>query len=106
MLNIQKMMQQAQEVQGKLAELQEKLKEIEVQGESGGGLVKVLMTCGGKVLRVDVDPSVLTGDKEMLEDLVAAAVNNAGEAKDKRIQEETEQMMSGLGLPEGTQLPF
>lgn len=107
MINIQKMMQQAQQVQFKLQEIQEKLKDIDVTGESGGGLVQVIMSCAGVIRNVSVDPSLLTPEnKEMLEDLIAAAVNSAGDAKDARVQEETRKLMKEMGLPEGGQLPF
>ncbi len=106
MMNFQKMMQQAQDMQHKLQEMQEKLKEIEIHGEAGGGLVKVTMTCAGSMRRIDIDPSLIDpADKETLEDLVTAAVNNASEVKDARIQEETQKMMGGLDLPEGIGLP-
>lgn len=107
MMNIQKMMQQAQEVQFKLQEMQEKLKDILVSGESGGGLVKVSMTCAGIVKSIDIQPNIIDpSDKETLEDLVIAAVNNAGEARDAKVQGETQKMMKELGLPAGAQLPF
>lgn len=107
MINIQKMMQQAQEVQFKLQEMQEKLKDIDVAGESGGGLVKVVMSCAGVVRSIDINPSIIdAGDKETMEDLIVAAINNAGENRDAKVQEETKKMMGGMGLPEGTQLPF
>lgn len=105
MINIQKMMQQAQQVQFKMQELQEKLKDLDVIGEAGGGLVKVVMTGDGRLKGVDIDPSAME-DKETLEDLIVAAVNNAAEAKEALIQDETKKMMEGMGLPEDTQLPF
>lgn len=105
MLNFQKMMQQAQQMQFKLQEMQEKLADIEVDGQSGGGMVKVRMTCKGDVRALDIDPSLL-GDKETLEDLIIAAFNNAHEAKEERIKQETAQMMQSMGLPAGAQLPF
>ncbi len=107
MINIQKMMQQAQQVQQKLQEVQEKIKDIDVSGVSGGGLVKVVMSCAGVVRSIKIDPSVLgAGNQEMLEDLVIAAVNNAGEAKDERIKDETRIMLESMGLPGDTQVPF
>ncbi len=107
MINIQKMMQQAQQVQQRLEEIQEKLKDIDVQGESGGGLVRVVMSCAAVLKTVSIDPSLLnTQSKEMLEDLIAAAANSAGEAKDERIKEETQKMMQTLGLDTNTKLPF
>ena len=107
MINVQKMMQQAQMVQQKLQEMQEKFRDIDVTGESGGGMVKVTMNCVGDVRGISIDPSVITpDDKETLEDLIIAAVNNAGDAKESRIQSETAEMMKSMGLPEGTELPF
>jgi hypothetical protein len=99
MMNFQKMMKQAQEMQFRLQEMQEKLADIEINGEAGGGLVKITMTCAGKVTRVDIDDSLMETDKETLEDLIAAAYNTANEAKDEKIKTETAQMMEGLGLP-------
>lgn len=110
MINIQKMMQQAQQVQFKLQEMQEKFKDLEVQGESGGGLVKITMNCVGEMRKLDIDPSLLSSDdKETLEDLIIAAVNNASDAKDERVQSETKKMMADMGLPEDAAaggLPF
>lgn len=106
MMNIQKMMQQAQEMQFKMQEAQEKFKEVIVEGQSGGGLVKVTMSCVGEVKSLDIDPSLLNADgKEEAEDLIIAAVNNAAEAKDQRIADETRRMMEAMGLPGDTQLP-
>lgn len=100
MIDVQKMMKQAQEVQFKLQEMQEKLKDIDVEGEAGGGLVKVVMSCAGVVRSIDINPSIITADdKETMEDLVVAAINNAGENKDAKIQSETQAMMQGMGLP-------
>lgn len=107
MINVQKMMQQAQMVQQKLQEMQEKFRDIEVHGESGGGIVKVTMTCVGEVRAIDIDTSIINPDeKETLEDLIIAALNNAADAKEDRIQKETAAMMREMGLPEGTELPF
>lgn len=104
-MNIQKMMQQAQEMQFKLQELQEQFKDVEVHGEAGGGLVKVLMTCDGRVRNIDIDQSVQE-DKETLEDLIVAAVNTATQAREARVQEETAKAMKELGLPADAKLPF
>jgi len=107
MMNFKNMMQQAQQMQFKLEELQEKMKDIEVEGEAGGGMVKVRMSCGGEVRGIAIDPSVISAeDKETLEDLIVAAMNNANDAKDERIKSETTGLMEGLGLPAGTKLPF
>ncbi len=94
--NISQLMQQAQKVQEDLKKAQEELAELEVTGESGGGLVKVEMNGRHEVRRVSIDPEV-ADDREMVEDLMAAAINDAV----KRIQETTKERMSGLtgGLP-------
>lgn len=107
MINIQKMMQQAQQVQNKIAEMQEKFKDIYVEGESGGGAVKITMSCAGVISALTIDPALINPDeKDMLEDLVMAAMNNVTEAKDARIEEETKKIMSEAGLPSGAKLPF
>lgn len=105
-MNFQQMMKQAQEMQLKIQQMQQKLGDVEVQGESGGGMVKVTMTCSGRLVRISIDNSLMGSDKETLEDLVVAAVNKATEAKDGRIKEETRAMMEGLGLPSDMSLPF
>ncbi len=105
-MDFQKMMKQAQEMQFKLQEVQEKLKDIEVESEAGGGLVKVKMSCSGKVLNIEIDESLMNSDKETLEDLLTAAINNANDTKEERIKSETGAMMKELGLPEGEGLPF
>lgn len=105
-MNFQKMMQQAQQMQFKLQEMQEKLGDIEIEGEAGGGMVKVRMSCKGEVISLDIDPAVISADdKETMEDLIVAAVNNANTAKDERVKAETQAMMESMGLPPGTQLP-
>lgn len=100
MMNFQKMMQQAQEMQFKLQEMQSKFQELEVSGEAGAGMVKVVMNCRGEVKSLEIDPAVMD-DKETLEDLVVAAVNNANAAKDAKVEDETKAMMKDMGLPEG-----
>ncbi len=104
MINFQKMMKQAQEMQFKMQEMQEKMSEVDVAGESGGGMVKVVMNCAGTMKSIEIDPSVMD-DKETLEDLVVAATNNAITMKDAKIKEETQAMMREMGMPEGAQLP-
>lgn len=107
MMNFQKMMQQAQQMQMRMQEMQEKLADLEVEGNSGGGLVKARMTCKGEMLALDIDSTLIAAnDKETLEDLVVAAINNANDAKDERIKAETQAMMEAVGLPPGTQLPI
>ncbi|KAF1020602.1 MAG: Nucleoid-associated protein YbaB [Paracidovorax wautersii] len=98
------LMKQAQAMQDNLKKAQEELALIEVQGESGAGLVKVTMTCKHDVKRVEIDPSLLTDDKDMLEDLVAAAFNAAV----RRAADVEQEKMGKLsaGLPAGMKLPF
>ena len=98
------LMKQAQAMQDNLKKAQEELAHVEVTGESGSGLVKVQMTCKHDVKRVSIDPSLLTDDKDMLEDLVAAAFNDAV----RKAAETSEAKMSKLtaGLPPGLKLPF
>lgn len=109
MMNIQKMMQQAKAMQDKMQVMQEELAQVEVSGESGGGLVKVVITCKGECRSISIDPSLLVADeKEVTEDLIKAALNNAKGKADSRLAEETQKMMSDLGLPAGALggLPF
>jgi DNA-binding YbaB/EbfC family protein len=107
MFDMKNMMQQAQQMQFKMAELQEKFKEIFVDGESGGGMVKVNMACSGDIKSIAIDPAVIDPeDKETLEDLVLAAINSAMKAKEDKVMEETQASMQAMGLPAGTKMPF
>ncbi len=99
------LMKQAQKMQADMQKAQEELANIEVQGQSGGGLVSVTMTCRHDVKRVTIDDSVMD-DKEMLEDLVAAAVNDAVRQVEKTVEERMSGLTSGMGLPGGFKLPF
>ncbi len=99
-MDMQKMMQQAQAMQKRMQQMQEKLGVMEVQGASGGGLVSVTMTCRGEVRRVNIAPEVINpSDKETLEDLVMAAMNMARQNADDTLARETRKMMEELGLP-------
>jgi len=100
------LMKQAQQMQENMKRMQEQLASIEVEGQSGAGMVKVLMTCRHDVKRVTIDPSLLKDDKDMLEDLVAAAFNDAVRRVEATIQEKMGGMTSGLGLPPGFKMPF
>ena len=100
------LMKQAQAMQDNLKKAQEELGNIEVTGESGSGLVKVLMTCKHDVKRVSIDPSLLADDKDMLEDLVAAAFNDAVRRAEQLSQEKMSKLTAGLPLPPGMKLPF
>ncbi len=100
------LMKQAQQMQENMRKVQESLETIEVEGQSGAGLVKVVMTCKHAVKRVSIDPSLLGEDKDMLEDLVAAAFNDAARRADATAQEKMSAFTSGLNLPPGMKLPF
>lgn len=99
------LMKQAQQMQENMKKAQEQLASVEVEGQSGAGMVKVLMTCAHDVRRVTIDASVMD-DKEMLEDLVAAAVNDAMRRAEQLSQERMSGFTAGLNLPPGMKLPF
>ena len=99
------LMKQAQQMQDNMKKMQDSLGSIEVEGQSGAGMVKITMTCKHDVRRVVIDPSVMD-DKEMLEDLVAAAVNDAVRRVESTTQEKMSGFTSGLNLPPGFKLPF
>jgi len=100
------LMKQAQQMQDNMRKMQEQLAQIEVEGQSGAGMVKVVMTCRHDVKRVIIDPSVIGDDKEMLEDLIAAAVNDAVRKVESTSQEKMASVTAGLPLPPGMKLPF
>ena len=104
--NIGQLMKQAQMMQENMRRMQESLATMEVEGQSGAGMVKVQMTCKHEVKRVTVDPSLVGGDREMLEDLVATAFNDAARRVEAAIAEKMGSMTAGLGLPAGFKLPF
>lgn len=104
--SIGKIMQQAQEMQGKMKEAQEELARMEITGESGAGMVKVVMTGKHEVKNVIIDPSALEEDPEFLEDLVAAAINDAVHHVDAVSKEKMSDMTGGMNLPEGMNFPF
>ncbi|AVY94574.1 MULTISPECIES: YbaB/EbfC family nucleoid-associated protein [Microvirgula] len=99
------LMKQAQQMQENMKKAQDELATIEVEGQSGAGMVKITMTCNHDVKRVQIDDSVMD-DKEMLEDLVAAAVNDANRRIDTTTQEKMGGFSQGLNLPAGMKLPF
>ena len=100
------LMKQAQNMQDNMKKAQEQLALIEVEGQSGAGLVKGVMTCKNDVKRVTIDPSLLAEDKDMLEDLVAAAFNDAVRKAEATSQEKMSVLTAGLPLPPGFKLPF
>jgi len=99
-------MKQAQQMQANMQKAQEEMANVEVTGQSGGGMVSVTMTCRHDVKRVSIDDSLIGDDKEMLEDLVAAAVNDAVRQVEKTTQEKMSGLTAGMGLPPGMKLPF
>jgi DNA-binding YbaB/EbfC family protein len=102
-----KMMKQAQEMQGKMAQMQEDLENVMVEGVSGAGLVKATATAKGELKGLDIDPSIFNGDdKEVVEDLILAAIKDAQSKAAAKAQEEMAKMTEGLGLPPGMNLPF
>jgi len=98
------LMKQAQQMQDNMRKVQEQLASIEVEGQAGAGMVKVVMTCKHDVKRVNIDPSLLSDDKDMLEDLVAAAMNDAVRKVDATVQEKMSSVTAGLPLPPGMKL--
>ena len=100
------LMKQAQAMQDNMKKMQDQLATIEVEGQAGAGMVKVLMTCKNDVKRVSIDPSLLGEDKDMLEDLVAAAFNDAARKAEATTNEKMSGMTAGLPLPPGFKLPF
>ena len=100
------LMKQAQRMQAEMQKAQAELASLEVQGEAGGGLVRVVMTCAQQVRSMTIDPSLVSGDREMLEDVVVAAFNDALRKVERTTQERYSGLTSGLGLPGGMKLPF
>ena len=101
-----KLMKQAQEMQANIQKAQEELAKAEFTGQSGGGLVNVTMNGRHDVIKVSIDDSLMNDDKEMLEDLIAAAVNDAVRQVEKTVEEKMSGLTSGMGLPGGFKLPF
>ena len=107
MTNIGNMMKQAQQLQKKMSEAQEKLKSIEVEGISGGGMVKVIVNAKGDIKKIDIDKSIIDpNEKEMIEDLILAAINDAKRKAENVASEEMKNLTGGISLPPGFKLPF
>lgn len=104
--NLGGLMKQAQQMQENLRKAQEELATIEVEGQSGAGMVKVVMTCRHDVKRVAIDPSLLGEDREMLEDLVAAAFNDAVRKVETTTQDKLAGLTAGMPMPPGLKMPF
>jgi len=106
MANFGNMMKQAEALQRNMQKAQEQIALMEVVGESGGGMVKVTMTGKHEVKRVQIEPAVIGEDREMLEDLVAAAINDAVRRVESQSQQRMSELMSGMRLPPGFKMPF
>jgi DNA-binding YbaB/EbfC family protein len=100
------LMQKAQKMQEDMKRMQDELANMEVEGQSGAGMVKVVMTCKHEVRRVSIDPGLVGDDKDMLEDLVAAAFNDAVRRAEAVSQEKMSAITAGMPLPPGMKLPF
>ena len=103
--NIGQLMKQAQVMQENMRRMQEQLGALEVEGQAGSGMIKVVMTCKHEMRRVSIDAS-LTADREMLEDLLVAAFNDAARKVDETVSQKMGSLTAGLGLPAGLKLPF
>ena len=107
MQNLDELLKMAQDAQAKLMQAQEDLDKVEVEGVSGGGLVKVRASAKGRIIAIDIDQSLLApSEKQMVEDLVAAAINDARMKADQAAQGEMSKMTAGLQLPPGFKMPF
>jgi DNA-binding YbaB/EbfC family protein len=104
--NIGQLMKQAQMMQENMRRMQEQLATVEVEGQSGAGMVRVRMNCRHEVKRVVIDPSLVGDEREMLEDLVAAAFNDAARRVEQTVSEKMSGVTAGLGLPAGFKLPL
>ena len=100
------MMKQAMALQANMKKAQDEIAAMEVVGESGGGMVKVTMNGKHEVKRVQIEPQVISEDREMLEDLIAAAINDAVQKVERTTQEKMSSVMGGLNLPPGMKMPF
>lgn len=100
------LMKQAQQMQQNMQKAQAELATVEIEGQAGSGMVKVVMTCGHEVRRVSLDDSLLSDDKEMLEDLIVLALNDAMKKAEATTQQRMGAFTAGMGLPPGVKLPF
>jgi DNA-binding YbaB/EbfC family protein len=103
---IGQLMKQAQQMQADMQKAQEEMSQITVTGESGGGMVKITMTCKHEIRSLDIDDALVGDDKDMLEDLIIAAFNDSVRRVEQTVQEKFSGMAGGLNLPAGMKLPF
>lgn len=106
MKGLGQLMKQAQAMQENLQKAQQELAELEVEGQSGGGMVRIRSTCKHEVRRVSIEDALFGDDKEMLEDLIAAAMNDVNRKIDETVQERMSGLTGGLPLPDGFKMPF
>lgn len=107
MKNLTQMMKQAQEMQSKMAELQDNLADLEIEGQSGAGMVRTVLDGKGALRQIKIDPALVDPNEvEVLEDLVVAAFNDGKAKVETAVQEETQKLMGGIKLPPGVKLPF
>ena len=107
MMNLSQMMKQAQEMQAKMQQMQERLDAVEITGAAGGGLITVTLTGKGNLRNINIDPSLVDpGDVEILEDLITAAFNDAKTKVEALVAEKMSEVTGGLQLPPGMKLPF
>lgn len=105
-MDMLKIMKQAKEMQGRMKQMQDELGQLEVEGQAGGGMVKVVMTCKRDLKKLEIAPELLSPeDKETIEDLIIAAINMAGANAETKMAEETQKMMEEFGLPSNFELP-
>ena len=105
-MDFSKMLEQAQEMQKKMADAKDSLKNLSVEGESGGGGIKVILNGNGEMISIQIDPKILAEEKSVIEDLIVAATNNAKKNVESKTQEEMSKLTGGLQLPAGFKLPF
>jgi nucleoid-associated protein EbfC len=106
MKGLGQLMRQAQEMQANMQKAQEELASTEVSGDAGGGMVRVRMSCKHEVRGVEIEPALLGGEKDLLEDLIAAAFNDAAAKAEQIVQDKMGGLAGGLSLPPGMKLPF
>jgi len=106
MKGLGQLMKQAQAMQENMQRLQADLAALEVEGQAGGGMVRITGTCKHEIRSVTIEPELLTDDKEMIEDLIAAAINDLNRKIEETVQTRMGALTGGLGLPEGMKLPF
>ena len=105
--NFKDMMEKAASMQKKMQEMQDSLSNLEVEGTSGGGMVKIIMNCKNEVKKINIDPSIIKQDeKAMMEDLLVAALNDAKSKVEEKTQDKMKELSGGLGLPPGMKMPF